>query len=463
MLKIKLFFVLTVFIFTASCFNQKALVVDNDNDKPQFIPPSVQVIGNPDSGYQYLVNGDYLKSGFPYSFFRKAGVKEKTNFLKRSGINQNIPYDYTAIKAPNGELVVAPNCLQCHAQRMGDSLILGLGNTLFDFSMPMYGSSLIAEKIALAGATEKEKQASANLFTAMKAMAPYLVASSRGVNVADRLTAVLASYRDPATFKWLKKPALKIPEQVIPTDVPAWWLLKKKNGMFYNGFGRGDFSRFLMASNLLTVSDSSESSEVFSHFHHVLSYIYSLTPPKYPAGINNSLAANGKILFEKNCSDCHGTYGNTAYYPNLLIPGKTIKTDSMLYASNFSSPQFLEWFKRSWFRTGDRQADLVPYAGYIAPPLDGIWITAPYLHNGSVPTLEGVLNSKLRPSYWSRDFKKPVYDTLQPGWKHTVSDKQYTRSTYNTTIPGYSNKGHFFGDQLSEKERAAILEYLKTL
>ena len=233
--------------------------------------------------------------------------------------------------------------------------------------------------------------------------------------------------------------------------------------MFYNGFGRGDFSRFLMASNLLTVTDTSESGEVFSHFHHVLSYIFSITPPKYPKTINNSLAGTGKILFEKNCSECHGTYGENSYFPNLLIPGKIIKTDSLLYASNFSSPQFLEWFKRSWFRTGQRQADLVPYAGYIAPPLDGIWITAPYLHNGSIPTLEGVLNSNTRPAFWVRDFKQPIYDTLHPGWKHTISDKQYTRSTYNTTLPGYTNQGHYFGDHLTEKERAAVLEYLKTL
>jgi hypothetical protein len=58
------------------------------------------------------------------------------------------------------------------------------------------------------------------------------------------------------TFKWSNEPMIKMSEEVVPTDVPAWWLLKKKNAMFYNGFGRGDFSRFLMASNLLTVTDT---------------------------------------------------------------------------------------------------------------------------------------------------------------------------------------------------------------
>ncbi|CAN5717851.1 hypothetical protein BH10BAC3_BH10BAC3_17390 [soil metagenome] len=463
MLKLKIFSLLILIIFIASCISQKAALLKAAADKPVYIPATPQVIGNADSGYQYLVTGDYLKSGFPYSFFKKAGLKEKENFLKRTGVNDGIPYSYTAINAPNGELVVAPNCLQCHAQRMGDSLIVGLGNTQFDFSMPMYGSSIIAEKIALAGGTEKERAASINLFTSMKSIAPYLVAATRGVNVADRLTAVLASYRDPATFKWLDKAKLKIPEAVIPTDVPAWWLLKKKNGMFYNGFGRGDFSRFLMASNLLTVTDTAESSEVLSHFHHVLAYLYSIEPPKYPGAINTTLATQGEQLFDDHCSSCHGSYGPGGKYPNLLIPASIIKTDSLVYASNFSNPQFLNWFNKSWFKTGDRQADLVPFKGYIAPPLDGIWITAPYLHNGSVPTLEAVLNSKLRPAFWSRNFNNPQYDIEQPGWKYATADKQYTRSTYNTTLPGYSNKGHYFGDNLSDTDRKAILEYLKTL
>ena len=64
----------------------------------------------------------------------------------------------------------------------------------------------------------------------------------------------------------------------------------------------------------------------------------------------------------------------------------------------------IDWYNRSWFSKGDHPAKLVPFNGYIAPPLDGVWITAPYFHNGSVPTIEAVLNSKFRPTYWTRDF-----------------------------------------------------------
>ncbi|HEX6334902.1 MAG TPA: hypothetical protein VFZ78_11790, partial [Flavisolibacter sp.] len=236
-----------------------------------------------------------------------------------------------------------------------------------------------------------------------------------------------------------------------------------KNAMFYNGFGRGDFGRFLMASSLLAVTDTSQSREVDEHMPDVLAFIYSLEPPAFPHPIDRDLASKGRIIFEKNCSKCHGTYGKKEKYPNLLIPASIIKTDSFLYKSNYSNSQFIEWFNRSWFTTGDHPARLVPFEGYIAPPLDGVWATAPYLHNGSVPTIEGVLNSAARPRYWSRDFNNPVYDYANLGWVHSERLEPVNTSIYNTDLPGYGNYGHYFGDKLTVTERRAVIEYLKTL
>ena len=432
------------------------------SDEPIPIPAQRQYPGNAQTGYRYLVEGDYLKSGIPYTFFKLSGIKEKENYLRRNGSNVGIPFNYTALKAPNGELVVAPNCLYCHAQKFGDELFVGLGNSLSDYTMPQDASMGILE-MATKAMGQKKAEAAMPLIRAAKAANHYLVAASKGVNVADRLTAVLSAHRDPASFKWIDEEQIKIPPDLIPTDVPAWWLLKKKNAMFYSGFGRGDFPRFLMASNLLTVSDTAESAEVLTHFNDVLAYLYSIEAPKYPKATNQQTAATGKAVFEDNCSSCHGTYGPNGAYPNLLIPSHIIKTDSMLVMSNYSTPAFLQWFKKSWFTTGERPAQLVPFKGYIAPPLDGVWCTAPYLHNASVPNLETLLNSKLRPTYWSRNFDTQEYDYDKVGWKFEAKEKQYTKSTYNTTLKGYSNSGHYFGDHLSNEERKAVIEYLKTL
>jgi hypothetical protein len=109
--------------------------------------------------------------------------------------------------------------------------------------------------------------------------------------------------------------------------------------------------------------------------------------------------------------------------------------------------------------------------GYIAPPLDGVWATAPYLHNGSVPTLEALLNSTKRPQYWIRTFDSSDYNDKTLGWNYTAleygkdgaTDSEQRKRLYDTTLPGYSKNGHTFGDHLTDAERRQLLEYLKTL
>lgn len=435
------------------------------DDEPETIPASQQRSGDAAKGYEYLTTGDYLKSGIPYSLFTLGIPKDTNNFLNRKGVNKNISHDFTAVKAPNGEMVVAPNCLQCHAQLFEGKLVLGLGNSFSDFTKQAAATALVAEKFLqnMKGDNAKKYEAAKNFITSIKAIAPDLVTTTKGVNLADRLAALLVAHRDPVTLQWSDKAMLPTNYEVIPSDVPAWWLLKKKNGMFYNGFGRGDFGRFLMASNLLTVSDSTEAAEVDSHFNDVLAYLNSLEAPVYPKPVDNKLVEKGEKIFRSTCSGCHGTYGKEGKYPNLLIPGRIIQTDSALYTSNYSNPQFVEWFNKSWFTTGDHPAQLVPYRGYIAPPLDGVWITAPYLHNGSVPDLETLLDSKKRPMYWQRSFSSPAYNYEIPGWRYEVKDAPGNSEVYNTASKGFGNGGHTFGDKLSRKERRAVIEYLKTL
>ena len=111
--------------------------------------------------------------------------------------------------------------------------------------------------------------------------------------------------------------------------------------------------------------------------------------------------------------------------------------------------------------------------GYQAPPLDGIWASAPYFHNGSVPTVYHVLNSKARPKVFTRSYKTDLdaYDAEKVGWKVQVLERGPAggvsaferRKVYDTTQPGRGNGGHTFGDELTEDQRRAVIEYLKTL
>jgi NB-ARC domain len=101
---------------------------------------------------------------------------------------------------------------------------------------------------------------------------------------------------------------------------------------------------------------------------------------------------------------------------------------------------------------------------YKARPLNGIWSTAPYLHNGSVPTLyDLLLPHKFRPvsfTVGSREF-----DTVKVGF---VSDDKdsfifHTRENDGKPIAGNSNAGHEYGVDLPDDDRWALIEYLKTL
>jgi hypothetical protein len=109
-----------------------------------------------------------------------------------------------------------------------------------------------------------------------------------------------------------------------------------------------------------------------------------------------------------------------------------------------------------------------PYMAYKSRPLDGIWATAPYLHNGSVPTLADLLRAPAdRPAQFNVGTRRYdprrvgyVTDPGAPGNSFTFR----TRDAGGEPIPGNSNDGHVYGvDRLSESDRQALLEYLKTL
>ncbi|WP_437652600.1 di-heme-cytochrome C peroxidase [Sorangium sp. So ce1182] len=116
--------------------------------------------------------------------------------------------------------------------------------------------------------------------------------------------------------------------------------------------------------------------------------------------------------------------------------------------------------------------------GYVARPLAGIWASAPYLHNGSVPTLDALLRPSgtgapgaatlasgktpegLRPRTFGIGIR--AFDPVKVGYVDT-EDKRYE---FKTSLPGNGNAGHEgaeYGTALSEPDRASLIEYLKSL
>jgi hypothetical protein len=92
-------------------------------------------------------------------------------------------------------------------------------------------------------------------------------------------------------------------------------------------------------------------------------------------------------------------------------------------------------------------------------PLSGIWATAPYLHNGSVPTLYDLLRpASERPDTFF--VGNPEYDPVKLGYVSAPAPGRIP-FVFRTNQTGNGNEGHEYGTQLSEDDRWALLEYLK--
>jgi cytochrome c peroxidase len=100
--------------------------------------------------------------------------------------------------------------------------------------------------------------------------------------------------------------------------------------------------------------------------------------------------------------------------------------------------------------------------GYVAAFLDGIWLKAPYLHNGSVPTLRDLVEpAATRPKVFWRGYD--VFDPLKVGFVSDTPEAQRVGTRLDTAGKGGGNQGHEFGTALSAQDKDALVEYLKTL
>ncbi|WP_246114422.1 c-type cytochrome [Rubripirellula tenax] len=252
-------------------------------------------------------------------------------------------------------------------------------------------------------------------------------------------------------------------------DAPPWWHFHKRPYIYIDGFAPKGH-RGLMQFTLIPENGPSFFHEHEEHFRDVYAYLSSLRPPKYDGPINSPLAEQGRALFQQTCAECHGTYGENGQYPNRNIPLDEIGTDPVRLTALTAEGRTK--YAKSWFaRSGDPDAGktIVDPKGYVAPPLDGVWASPPYFHNGSVPTLWHVLHPSERPTVWRRN--SDAMDSERVGFQIDVVEKvpltepdvAIRRSFFDTRRFGKSNAGHDYPDVLSESDKRAVLEYLKTL
>jgi cytochrome c peroxidase len=186
-------------------------------------------------------------------------------------------------------------------------------------------------------------------------------------------------------------------------------------------------------------------------------YLSELLPPKYPFPINTARAGAGKTLFNANCAACHASEKTGTPLTLADVGTDRGRLDSWNKGAAIKANQVVK--EMGLERKGLVEEDLI---GYVAPFLDGIWLKAPYLHNGSVPTLRDLLEPVTkRPKLFWRGYD--VYDQAKVGFVSDGAEAQRIGTRLDTTSKGGSNQGHEFGTGLSGPEKEALVEYLKTL
>jgi len=423
--------------------------------------------GDVEKGWDYLRYGNYIGAGVPYKIFKRTLKKDAPNYLEREGKSAKIPHVFNLFEENGVEVVGGLNCFGCHGGSINGEFIAGLGNSQSDFANKnnnKFFKRLQRFVRFRYGKRSGEYKAYLPLARGSEYVSPYVQTPFFGVNPAFKLEEAAVSYRNPVDLTWADDEQVFEPSQhFYGSDVPPLWNVKKKNALYYNAMGRGDFTKLLMQVMVVAIEDSTEARSIHNEFHHVLAWLENLEPPKYPNAVQPKLVEKGKAIFEDLCSKCHGTYGEDEYYPNKLVGLSIVQTDSFYAQYSYQNDNFTNWLNSSWIMTSAPKAWVQPELGYMAPPLDGVWATAPYLHNGSVPNLETLLNSSARPKFWQRKTGNNNYNLENVGLNYTSKETADNSLIYNTTIDGYGNGGHTFGDILDKNGRLALIEYLKTL
>jgi len=242
---------------------------------------------------------------------------------------------------------------------------------------------------------------------------------------------------------------------VSTTDMLPVWDRRSEAGMWQRWTGGG--TNVLEEMRLSAGSLAMLVPFIFDEagFKRYAAFLESLPPPRFPVPSDPGLAARGKMLFATHCAGCHAPGGATY---GRVTSQRDVGTDpEVLRAYDAATVAALHAVEAPPFcYPAQQQTD-----GYKNVSLSGIWARGPYLHNGSVPTLRDLLEPPSnRPVTFLRggDLLDPqrvgfVRDAASPG----------RAFLFDTRLRGNSNDGHRYGTILSDTDKGALVEFLKTL
>ena len=251
-------------------------------------------------------------------------------------------------------------------------------------------------------------------------------------------------------------------DSIGPTDMPSIWNLKKyqpDKGMLMNLAGDSHDARSVIIDSALGLLAAAphDSEDFRKQIDWLVSYLSEKQAPKFPFPVDEKLSQTGRAIFDANCARCHASERT-----GTRVPVEEVGTDK---------ERLKTWSKKAAIESnkvvrnfGIERRGLVENepSGYIAAFLDGIWLRAPYLHNGSVPSIRDLLKPVAeRPRVFFRGYD--VLDPVNVGFVSEGEEAERVGTRYDVSERASGNQGHEYGTKLSAKEKDALIEYLKTL
>jgi len=270
---------------------------------------------------------------------------------------------------------------------------------------------------------------------------------------------------NPVKFSILRQP---VDGTVGNSDMVPLWNLRQHEGMALHWDGLNPNLKEVVLSSALGEGatrtwidrdarkwDNTDTRDM-SSLRRVQNYISEVQSPKYPFVVDEPSARRGQAIFESECAACHAFGGGRT---GTVIPIEEVGTDRHRFDT--WTPNAVTAYNaygdgHDWKFSAFRKTN-----GYVSVPLDGLWLRAPYLHNGSVPSLADLLESPdQRPKQFWRGYD--VYDPVNVGFVSSGPDPQRQGTLFDTSKPGNANAGHRYGTDLPAESKRALIEYLKT-
>jgi len=267
-------------------------------------------------------------------------------------------------------------------------------------------------------------------------------------------------------FNAVKFEVLKVPDDgtAATLDFPSLWNQRKEIRQWHHYDGNTEDSSARNYGSVVGVGGMSVTIHKQS-VDQVGNWIDGLEPPDWPFGAQRGDVAKGQAIFDKMCFGCHGRYDpktrTVVKSDGYQEPHPNVGTDPERYkAFPAQAAALLNDFgerRQLWPAGAFRGAQ----DGYISGPLDGLWARAPYLHNGSVPTLDDLLRPPSeRPKRFCRGSNE--YDPVKVGFVSKLDGCARPMMVYDTALKGNSNAGHAFVPA-SASDRENLIAYLRSL